>query len=128
MVGGGVPGVTLSRNGSSMLIEPRASAWGSVPGSRGLLLSHSCDPSPENVMVTMTWLTRCWNVAALCLVAVGLAACEDNSDGITDPDPTAPATFESTAAGYYHSCAVASNGVAYCWGYNRPSGQLGDGT
>lgn len=79
-------------------------------------------------MVTMTWLTRYRNLTALCLIAVGVAACEDSSDGITEPDPTSPSTFESTAAGYYHSCAVASDGVAFCWGYNRPSGQLGDGT
>src|SRR6185503_6903372 len=29
--------------------------------------------------------------------------------------------------GYSHSCALATNGAAYCWGYNG-AGQLGDNT
>jgi len=35
--------------------------------------------------------------------------------------------FDSLASGRYHSCAVASSGFAYCWGYNG-QGQVGDGT
>jgi alpha-tubulin suppressor-like RCC1 family protein len=33
----------------------------------------------------------------------------------------------SLVAGAYHTCAVASDGAAYCWGYNS-DGELGDGT
>ena len=29
--------------------------------------------------------------------------------------------------GYYHSCALTSEGVIWCWGYNE-HGQVGDGT
>lgn len=34
-------------------------------------------------------------------------------------------TVVGVDAGYYHSCAVTSDGLAYCWGYNS-NGQLGN--
>jgi alpha-tubulin suppressor-like RCC1 family protein len=43
-----------------------------------------------------------------------------------DPDfPLPPGAF--LAAGYQHTCAIATNGNTYCWGLNQ-DGQLGDGT
>jgi alpha-tubulin suppressor-like RCC1 family protein len=36
-------------------------------------------------------------------------------------------TFTTLSAGWYHNCAVGSDGPSYCWGYNA-SAQLGDGT
>jgi len=39
----------------------------------------------------------------------------------------AGATFASVSAGTNHTCAVATNGTAYCWGINY-HGELGDGT
>jgi alpha-tubulin suppressor-like RCC1 family protein len=35
-------------------------------------------------------------------------------------------TFASLSTGAYHTCAIASDGEAYCWGYGG-DGQLGDG-
>src|SRR5207244_347176 len=36
-------------------------------------------------------------------------------------------TFATVQAGAYHSCGLAANGAAYCWG-NGTYGQRGDGT
>ena len=36
-------------------------------------------------------------------------------------------TVVDLATSYYHTCAIASDGRAYCWGFNW-DGQLGDGT
>jgi alpha-tubulin suppressor-like RCC1 family protein/pimeloyl-ACP methyl ester carboxylesterase len=38
-----------------------------------------------------------------------------------------PVAFVSLAAGKSHTCGIAADGAAYCWGYNF-SGQLGTGT
>lgn len=35
--------------------------------------------------------------------------------------------FTAIASGEFHTCAIATNDRAYCWGYN-PNGQLGNGT
>lgn len=48
----------------------------------------------------------------------------------SEPVPVAVATtlrFRSLAAGAWHTCGVALDGSAHCWGYNW-YGQLGDGT
>src|SRR5439155_96685 len=38
-----------------------------------------------------------------------------------------PRAYTQVAAGFVHTCALAANGSAYCWGSNE-SRQLGDGT
>ena len=43
------------------------------------------------------------------------------------PDPAPTFAPNLVAAGQYHSCALAADGAAYCWG-NNLSGQLGNGT
>lgn len=37
-------------------------------------------------------------------------------------------TFSSISAGYFNTCAIGSDGAAYCWGINDPYGAVGDGT
>jgi alpha-tubulin suppressor-like RCC1 family protein len=65
-------------------------------------------------------------------------ACRDDSTGLTDnvaadTDPTfatmatAPIAFAQMSAGDSHTCGVATDGRAYCWGWNT-FGQIGNGT
>jgi alpha-tubulin suppressor-like RCC1 family protein len=38
-----------------------------------------------------------------------------------------PEQIDQIEVGYYHSCALDSSGVMWCWGYNE-QGQVGDGS
>jgi alpha-tubulin suppressor-like RCC1 family protein len=72
------------------------------------------------------------------LVGIGLvlSGCGENADAPTAPE-TAPElvassaaaalTFSAVAVGGFHTCGVASDNRAFCWGLND-NGQLGDGT
>jgi len=55
---------------------------------------------------------------------LALPSCADSTgpSEITDPNLAVALT-----AGSRHTCVVAGDGRAYCWGYNG-GGQLGDGT
>jgi len=55
-------------------------------------------------------------------------------DGTTTTPKTTPTAVSGLGsgvslmvAGYYHTCAIKTDGSAWCWGFNN-SGQLGDGT
>ena len=68
------------------------------------------------------------------LILAALAACREDVTAPTSPEAVSPAaaavptpTFLQVAAGWYHTCGVATDGRAWCWGFNR-DGELGDGT
>jgi alpha-tubulin suppressor-like RCC1 family protein len=69
---------------------------------------------------------------ALLMVAV-LAACREDAEAPTSPESLSTAdvvqtpAFRQVAAGWYHTCGVATDSVAWCWGLNR-DGAVGDGT
>jgi len=67
---------------------------------------------------------------ALLLAALALAACRDEATAPTDPPSPAVAAaslvWTQVTVGAQHTCALASNGRAYCWGYGG-GGRLGTG-
>jgi alpha-tubulin suppressor-like RCC1 family protein len=69
----------------------------------------------------------CWGGNAHGQLANG-GAFPPGLPGATSPtrSPT-PTQFRSVAAGTFHSCAVATNGQAFCWGRGG-AGQLGVGS
>lgn len=76
---------------------------------------------------------RILSLSVGCLLAVTVGACGDTTsptDLPSSPSPSAAATaatWTQVAAGGQHTCALASNGLAYCWGY-AVYGAVGSGT
>ncbi len=62
-------------------------------------------------------------------VGAGSAALIATSEAVSDTAAVTVTvlTLASVTAGDLHSCAVTTNGAAYCWGHNE-YGQLGDGS
>ena len=67
------------------------------------------------------------------LLAALLGACREDAEAPTSPESLSTAkavqtpTFRQVVAGWYHTCGVATDSVAWCWGLNR-DGAVGDGT
>ena len=79
--------------------------------------SHTC-------AVATAFALFCWGGNAAGQLGLG------QGDAATHPRPERVAgnlAFSQVTTGLSHTCALASGGVAYCWGSNF-SGQLGDGT
>jgi alpha-tubulin suppressor-like RCC1 family protein len=71
---------------------------------------------------------------AWAVLLLALPACREEITAPDSPETLSPAaavvqtpTFLQIAAGWYHTCGVATDGKAWCWGLNR-DGELGDGT
>jgi alpha-tubulin suppressor-like RCC1 family protein len=93
----------------------------SVAGLSGVVsvtggAAHTCAVISDNT-------ARCW----------GYNSQGQLGDGSLVADSTAPVTVAglsgvvALSAGYYHTCALLSDGTVRCWGANL-NGQLGDGT
>ncbi len=84
-------------------------------------------------MRLLTPMATCTLLATLLTAAV--SSCSEPTESPTAPlaqptsDPTASAalSFVQVGSGSAHSCAIASDHRAYCWGWNV-FGQVGDGT
>ena len=65
----------------------------------------------------------CWGLNGYGQLGLGTAG----TDSATPLPVSGGLVFESVSAGGEHTCGVATNGAAYCWGNNFDQ-QLGDGT
>ena len=57
----------------------------------------------------------------------GVDANDTSADRLVPVAVSGGRTYTALAAGFEHTCGLATDGTAYCWGYNG-HGQLGDGT
>ncbi|MGI6612082.1 MAG: IPT/TIG domain-containing protein [Candidatus Nanosyncoccaceae bacterium] len=82
--------------------------------------SHTC-------ALTVTNKAYCWG--ANWSGQLGNGTTTDSATPVAVSQGAVPAgtTLTSISVGHYHTCAVGSNGKAYCWGYNG-EGRLGDGS
>ena len=112
-------------NGSGQLGGPTASPLGdsvAVPAESDLPFdfvwpggSHTCGLSDQQ--------PYCWG-------ANGSGQLGDGGGGVDQPAPVAVSggtTFTWMATGASHTCAIGTDGFAYCWGLND-QGQLGTGS
>ncbi|HJR49465.1 MAG TPA: hypothetical protein VJ794_00080, partial [Gemmatimonadales bacterium] len=68
------------------------------------------------------------------VVLLALTSCQRDLQSPTQTNPETPLAeaavappFRHVSAGMFHSCGVATDGRAYCWGRNH-FGELGDGS
>lgn len=71
----------------------------------------------------------CWGDNRWGQLGIGDVAYNSVSSTVTQPSPVvggAELELSSIAAGWEHTCAASTSGVAYCWGRNEIARQLGD--
>ena len=96
-----------------------------VPGLSGVVQLaaggvHTC-------VRTDTGGVKCWGYDAYGQVGNGTAAPTPDGDVLSPVDVVGLSGVASIAVGGYHSCAMFTDGLVKCWGYNG-DGELGDGT
>jgi alpha-tubulin suppressor-like RCC1 family protein len=102
----------------------RATPVSVAVGQRFRMLSagayHTCG-------ITFANAALCWGDNRWGQLGVGEVPYNSVSAALTTPTPVAGAlSFAEVAAGWEHTCALATTGVAYCWGRNEDARQLGD--
>jgi alpha-tubulin suppressor-like RCC1 family protein len=61
------------------------------------------------------------------ITPVTFTAIASADDGSGPPPSATPGTFRTIDAGSYHTCAITTTELPFCWGFNQ-DGQLGTGT
>ena len=81
---------------------------------------HSCG-------VTSTGEAYCWGYNGDLVLGDGTGTQSEVPVQVVTPVGSPDVAFTAITASDYHSCALTTDGAAWCWGDNT-SGQLGDGT
>jgi alpha-tubulin suppressor-like RCC1 family protein len=112
-------------NGVSTSSQPSPAAVdisGSIPDTWKAIsvgINHSCAIGIDDTM----W---CWGSDVYGEVGNGSTNVNQASPVAVDISGSIPDTWKNIAAGGYNSCAIGSDDLLYCWGYDG-SGQLGNG-
>jgi alpha-tubulin suppressor-like RCC1 family protein len=103
---------------------PLAVTGGLAFATLGAGVEHVCGLTPGGT-------AYCWGGNQTGQLGIGTDsgpdACTYGPCGRTPAQVTGGRTFTKLSVGYFHSCALATDGAWYCWGSNN-SGQLGNGT
>lgn len=106
-------GTTTLRNTPQEVTMPAGVSFTAISAGYG----HTCALGSDSK-------TYCWGYNASGQVGDGSTTNRTTPTEVTLPMGVA---FASISGGHGHTCAMGSNGSAYCWGSNS-SGQLADGT
>ncbi len=111
-------GLQLGNGSMTSRFGPEAVAGGLTFSVLSAAFQHTCG-------LTMTGAAYCWGLNYVGQLGDGTTS--SNASGTAPVAVTGGLTFASLSASGDHTCALARDGVAYCWGANS-FGQLGDGT
>jgi alpha-tubulin suppressor-like RCC1 family protein len=103
-------------NGASSLLNLSQILYGNETASAGAV--HTCAILADGTV-------NCWGYNQNGQLGDGTITSRLTPVSVSGITPANPAV--SIAAGFYHTCAILSDGTVKCWGYND-NGQLGDGT
>lgn len=76
--------------------------------------------------LTIDGKAYCWGLNGDGELGIGATGAQNKPVAVVDPEGDSP-QYTSITTGYAHTCALATTGKIYCWGYNS-SGMLGIGT
>ncbi len=82
--------------------------------------AHSCAIATDDT-------AYCWGSNTYGQLGNGLTADSLTPVAVGTSGAMAGKTIKAISSSYFHTCAIASDNNAYCWGYNN-AGQLGNGT
>ena len=113
----------LGDNSTTRRLTPVAVAQGALPAGATIRqlasgYSHTCALASDNK-------AYCWGYNANGQLGDNSTTRRLTPVAVAQGTMPTGATIRQLASGYYHTCALASDNKAYCWGYNN-NGQLGD--
>ncbi len=113
----------LGDNSTTQRLTPVAVAQGALPAGATIRqlasgYSHTCALASDNK-------AYCWGYNANGQLGDNSTTRRLTPVAVAQGTMPTGATIRQLASGYYHTCALASDNKAYCWGYNN-NGQLGD--